>query len=223
MSNINAVKLIIENIQLLEQAKKILEEVVSEKLFLTLDKVIKEHIEGFDGDWDGCYNLGEDDIVFAPKHWKVKETNKFIQNFYARYGLSTKSQEVGGEETEWWLSTFLQNETDHVVFNFYPWRDNFFRCTVKDWRDFTNKQNQIYPQIEQSGFKYNAAEASWYLVVEGIKSNIFSKNYDNDTLEDALTPITDALDKLKQAHPYFDKIVQTAIEKFGRVEVGEAV
>jgi len=37
-------------------------------------------------------------------------------------------------------------------------------------------------------------------------------------LDDALTPITDALNTLKQAHPYFDQIVQAAIAKFGRVE-----
>ncbi|WP_171498588.1 hypothetical protein [Acinetobacter junii] len=39
-----------------------------------------------------------------------------------------------------------------------------------------------------------------------------------DTIEDALTPISDALDILKQAHPHFDKIVQAAIARFGRVE-----
>ncbi|MCU4582997.1 hypothetical protein KTJ32_18540 [Acinetobacter gyllenbergii] len=222
MEHKQAAKLIIENIQLLEQAKKMLEGEISEKLFLTVDKMIKEHIDRF-GEWEGYYNFSEDYLAFAPSHWKAKDTHKFIQNFYARYGLSTKSHEIGGEESEWWLTSFMENEVDQIVFNFYPWRDNFSMCNVKDWRNFADQQNQIYLQIEQLGFKYNAVEASWYLVVEGIKPYIFSENYDNDTLEYALTPITDALDILKQAHPYFDKIVQAAIAKFGRIDIDEAV
>ena len=79
------------------------------------------------------------------------------------------------------------------------------------------------PQIEQSGFKYNATSGGWYLAVNGIEPEIFIESYENDTLEDALTPITEALEKVKQAHPYFDQIVQAAIVKFGRIEAEETV
>ena len=56
MSNINAVKLVIENIQLLEQANKLLNEEIQVKLFETVDKVVKEHVDSF-GEWQGCYQF----------------------------------------------------------------------------------------------------------------------------------------------------------------------
>ena len=59
--------------------------------------------------------------------------------------------------------------------------------------------------------------------MDGIESKVFIESYENDDLEDALTPIIEALDKVKQAHPYFDQIVQAAIAKFGRIEAEDAV
>lgn len=218
MSNVNAVKLIIENIQSLEQARKLLEEEISGKLFEAVDEVVKNYM---DAEWDGYYNFSEDYLAFAPSHWKVKNSNKFHQNYFARYGLSCENEETDGDYNHWWLSSFLKNDVDRVIFDFYPWQPNFAKCTTKDWKTFANEQNQLKPQIEQAGFKYNTAKGIWYLVVDGIEPEILIENYENDTLADALTPITEALDKLKQAHPYFDQIVQAAIAKFGRIESEE--
>ena len=39
--------------------------------------------------------------------------------------------------------------------------------------------------------------------------------YVEDNLADAMGPITEALEKLYQAHPYFDKIVEAAKAEFG--------
>lgn len=218
MNNVNAVKLIIENIQLLEQSKKMIEDEISVKLFEKVDSVIKEKIESFEGiEWDGYFKFSEDYLAFAPSNWKVKDSNKFHQNFYARFSLGCES-----EDNYWWLSTFLKNDVDRIVFNFYQWQPNFSKCTTKDWKAFANEQNQLKPQIEQLGFKYNAASGGWYLIVDGIEPECFIESYENDDLADALTPITEALDKIKQAHPYFDQIVQAAIEKFGRIDSEDA-
>ena len=75
-------KLIIENIQLLEQANKLLNEEIHVKLFETVDKVIKEHVDSF-GEWEGYYKFSEDYLAFAPSCWKAKDSNKYHQNFYA--------------------------------------------------------------------------------------------------------------------------------------------
>ena len=53
MSNVQAAKLIIENIQLLEQAKIILEGEITEKLLAAVDKVVQEYIDSLDVQWDG--------------------------------------------------------------------------------------------------------------------------------------------------------------------------
>lgn len=224
MSNTNAAKLIIENIQLLEQSKKMIEDEIGVKLHEAVDKVIKEHIDSF-GEWEGCYQfLEEGYIAFAPNNWKAKISNKFHQNFYARYSLSSESSETDQEGNEWWLSSFLKNDIERIIFDIYPWYDNFKeKVNNKKWREFSSEQNQLKPQIEQLGFKYNAVNGSWYLLVDGIESKVFIESYENDDLEDALTPIIEALDKVKQAHPYFDQVVQAAIAKFGRIEAEDAV
>ena len=219
MSNVQAAKLIIENIQLLEQAKIILEGEITEKLLAAVDKVVQEYIDSLDVQWDGYFKLSEDYLVFAASDWKVKDSNKFIQNFYARYGLGWESGETDGDTNCWWLSSFIKNDVERIIFDFYPCYDNYKeKVNKKKWNEFANEQNQLQPKIEQFGYKFNASNGSWYIVVDGIEPKTFIENYESDTLEDALTPIIEALDKVKQAHPYFDQIVQAAIVKFGRIE-----
>ncbi|OTG98219.1 hypothetical protein B9T24_02375 [Acinetobacter sp. ANC 4654] len=225
MSNVQAAKLIIENIQLLEQAKIILEGEIAEKLLTSVDEVVKRYLEGFEG-WGGNFNFYEkNDLKFAPENWQAKQETEFKhQNFYARYCLNCESSEIGGDYHEWWVSTFLKNDIDRIIFSIYPWYENYKeKVNKKKWNEFANEKNQLQPEIEQCGFKFNASNGSWYIVVDGIEPKTFIENYESDTLEDALIPITDALGKLEKAHPYFDKIVQAAIEKFGRIESEDAV
>lgn len=75
--------------------------------------------------------------------------------------------------------------------------------------------NQQYPQLEQAGFKFNI-DGSWYLPIKSLDQKEVAENYVSDTLEDALTPITEALEIVQKAHPIFKKIVQEAIDRFGR-------
>ena len=220
MSNIQAVKLIIENIQYLEQAKTLIEGEVSEKLLLAVDKVVQEHIEGLE-EWNGVFNFYQSNsLQFAPETWQAKQSDDFkYQNFYARYNLNCESSETGGDSHEWWLSTFLKNDIDRMILSIYPWYENFKeKVNKKKWNEFADAQNKLMPQIEKDGFKFNASNGSWYLIIEGISPSTFLENYESDTLVDALTPITDALKIIEKTHEHFDKIVQAAIEKFGRIE-----
>ena len=219
MSNMQAVELIVNNIQNLEEAKKLLEGEITEKLCTAVDKKISNFIESLD-EWIGEFNFYDENYSqFAPENWRAKNGDDFKhQEFYARYFLGFKSDEIGGDSTEWFLTAFLKNNTESMVINFYPWRANFLKFTAKDWKTFTNESNEKYPQIAESGFKYNVKEGSWYLIVDGIDPQLFIENYESDTLEDALEPFEVALKKLKQAHPYFDAIVQAAKEKFNSEE-----
>ncbi|WP_151790323.1 hypothetical protein [Acinetobacter junii] len=220
MSNIKAVKLIIENIQYLEQAKTLLEEEISYELLVAVDTIVQEHIYGLEN-WDGTFDLnGSCLLQFAPKSWKAKQGDEFkYQNFYARYNLDCESSIIGGDSNYWWLSTFIKNDVERIVFRFSPYYDNYREQVNKTkWSKFANEQNQLIPQIEQEGLKFNALNGFWYLIVDGIEPKNVIEGFENNDLVEALTPITDALDILEQAHPYFDKIVQAAIARFGRVE-----
>ena len=52
--------------------------------------------------------------------------------------------------------------------------------------------------------------------IKSLDQKEVAENYVSDTLEDALTPITEALEIVQKAHPIFKKIVQEAIDRFGR-------
>lgn len=219
MSNVNAAKLIIENIQLLEQARNLLEGELSEKFLNAVDTVIKQSVDNFDEDIIAEYNFYEDETWFLPAKWQKapfkpedSKTWKYVCAFYEL------ANEGGNDDVNhWWLSVFFKNDLDRMTFNFVLWKNGFNKASTKDWKEFVAKINQDYPQIEQLGFKFNP-EGNWYLPIASLDKQEVIENYERDTLDDALTPITDALNTLKQAHPYFDQIVQAAIAKFGRVE-----
>lgn len=220
MSNMQAVELIIKNIEYLEDAKKLLEGEISEKICAALDSKIHNFINDFEDKWEGVFDFFDNSYSqFSPEKWRATNGDSFKhQQFHARYFLGYESEETGGDSTEWFLTALLKNDKEKVVFNFYPWRDSFIKCTTKDWKDFANESNQIYHQIEEFGFKYNAKQGSWYLIIDGIDPQLLIENYENDTLEDALEPFEIALKKLQQAHPYFDAIVQAAKSKFNNEE-----
>lgn len=220
MSNIQAAKLIIENIQYLGQAKILLEGEVTEKLFVALDTIVQEHIDGLK-EWSGVFDLNQStSLKFAPETWRAKQGDDFnFKNFYARYYLDAESSVTSGDSNEWWLSTFLKNDIERVIFSFYPCFDNFKEKVNKTkWSKFANDQNQLVPQIVEAGFKFNTSNGCWYLIVEGIEPKTFIEGYENNDLVEALTPITDALKVIEKTHDHFDKIVQAAILQFGCLE-----
>ena len=219
MSNIQAAKLIIENIQLLEQADKLINGELGEKFFKAVDVVIKQSVESFNEEMIAEYNFYENETWFLPVEWKTDpfdiEDAKTWKKLYAFYELDNEGKM--DEVNNWWLTNFFVNDIDRMTFTFALWRNGFNKTSPRDWKEFVAKMNQDYQQIEQLGFKLNP-EGAWYIPIASLDAQDVIKNYENDTLEDALTPITEALEKLKQAHQYFDKIVQAAIEKFGRIE-----
>ena len=226
MSNINAVKLIIENMQLIEQVKNLLEGELAEKFFNAVDAIIKQSVDSFDEKMIAGYNFTEEaDTWFFLSKWKAGEaetpySTQDWKNVYALYRL--QPEEANDETNNYYLTDFLENDVDRMVFNFEIWKHNINKMSAKEWKEFVAKINQDYPQLEQLGFKFNP-EGNWYLPIASLDKQAVIKNYENDTLEDALTPITEALEKVKQVHPYFDQIVQAAIAKFGRIGIEEVV
>lgn len=215
MEHKQAAKLIIENIQLLEQAKIILEGELSQTFFNTVDKLIEQSVESFDDEMIASCNFYEDSTWFLYTQWKQElfsfDDSKTWKNLYAFYELTHEG--CNERSNDWWLTNFFPNDLDRVIFNFALWKNGFNKTLAKEWKVFAIQMNNDHPQIEELGFKFNP-EGNWYLPIQSLDQKLVVENYENDTLEDALTPITDALDKLKQAHPYFDGIVKAAIEKF---------
>ena len=215
MEHKQAAKLIIENIQLLEQAKNLLENEVHKNIFDVIDKVIKQSVEDFDDDMIASCDFHEDQTWFLSTKWKQEPFSfgdtKTWKNLYAFYELTNEG--CNERSNDWWLTNFFPNDLDRVIFNFALWKNGFNKTLAKEWKVFAIQMNNDHPQIEELGFKFNP-EGNWYLPIQSLDQKLVVENYENDTLEDTLNPITEALEVVKHAHPYFDKIVQAAIEKF---------
>ena len=216
MSHKQAGKLIIENIQMLEEAIRLLGVDLSQEIFDVIDNLVKEKIDTFTEDWDGTYALFEEGIDFAPVTWKAVSTGQYkFEDYFAQYELTYNSIGVDSNSAEYWLTCFFSNTFEEMVFKFKPNRENFTKCIKASWKNFAVSQNEKYPEIESLGFKYSAKEGEWYLPIDSLNQQWVADCYVEDNLADAMSPITEALDKLYQAHPYFDKIVEAAKAEFG--------
>lgn len=224
MSNKEAAKLIIQNISSLEEAVVFLAGEISENFMAAVDKVIEKTVSSLAGEWSGHFSFFEDSIIaFEVNSWKIKleASEKYNwREFYAQYHLDCESNAVGEKEgTVWWLTSFLSNPKDNIVLCFTVYSDNFKnKPTKKIWREFAKEFNSKHSEMEKYGFKFKYSDGSWYLPIPGLDQEIVAESYTTDTLEDALQPISDSIKKIELVHPYFEQIVQEAIDKFGRVD-----
>ncbi|OAL88383.1 hypothetical protein [Acinetobacter terrae] len=216
MEHKQAAKLIIENIQLLEKANNLINEVLSEELSNEIDQIIQNEVENFETEIIGIYDFTDSDTWFLSTQWKIEpfelENSKTHNNLYAFYQFT--NEERNKHTNNWWMSNLFENETDQMVLCFSFWKNGFNKASGNDWKRFALEMNQNYPILEQLGFKFNVNNQTWYMPINYLDQKLVVENYMNETLEDALTPIKEALEKLKLAHPTFNQIVQNTINKF---------
>lgn len=217
MSHKQAGKLIIENIQMLDEAIRLLSSNLSQLIFEEIEKVLQDKLSMFSGEWNQGNELFSNGFCsFSPNKWKQIDTEQFRhKDYFARYSLTWESIHSEQETNQYLLTAFFKNSYDVMVFKFFPWFGCYANCTNGLWKKFAIVQNEKYPEIESLGFKYSAKEGEWYLPIASLNQQLVADCYVEDNLADAMGPITEALDKLYQAHPYFDKIVEAAKAQFG--------
>lgn len=221
MSNKQAGKLIIENIQMLEEAIALLNGDLSQQIFGEIEKIVKEKVSTYAGEWQGEYALFDDwALSIAPCSWRVQNTDNFThKDCFARVVLKYETKNSENDTNEYLLTAFFDNPLDVMVLSFIPWYDSYLNCTKKTWKKFANNQNEQYLELETLGFKYSPTEGEWSLPIASLDQKKVAECYVEDNLADALTPISDAFDKLHQAHPYFEKIVAAAKDELGIKEL----
>lgn len=74
--------------------------------------------------------------------------------------------------------------------------------------------NQDHPKIELAGFQFEPSEGTWFLPWK-LDAKLLAENYVSDSIEDALGPVREALEKIEAIHPLFVKIVEAAQQQFG--------
>ena len=217
MSHKQAGKLIIENIQMLEESIRLLSGDLSQEIFDEIEIVLQDKLSEFSDEWSQSNELFSSGVcLFAPNKWRLIDSEQFNhKDYFARYSFTWQSTISEQETNQYLLTVFFNNSYDVMVFKFVPWFNCYARCTKGLWKNFAVSQNEKYPEIESLGFKYSAKEGEWHLPIASLNQQLVADCYAEDNLADAMGPITEALDKLYQAHPYFDKIIEAAKIEFG--------
>lgn len=76
------------------------------------------------------------------------------------------------------------------------------------WKEHVSAFNRKHPELEQLGFKFSDFAFTWYLPLEKLDPMLVAEHYVNKTLVEALNPIKDALEKIKQAYPIFNQFIE---------------
>lgn len=212
MGNKEAERLIVENIQMLDDSFTVANS-VEESIFIEINNFIKESVgaKEFAGEWFGDYEPDEEsDLWFAPKTWQVVQEDCF--DGLAAYFLVSRAK--SDAEDHWSLTSLFPSGKSSYGFQVVLDRAQFQQPpTVKELKKFALTNNQKNSAIEKSGFKFYPNEGVWFLPFT-LDVKQVAENYVSDNLVDAFVPITDALKKLQEAHPHFVSIIEDAKKAF---------
>jgi len=194
-------KLVIENVDLLEEAPTVIEE-IENKVFNEINNRFKAYFDDREG-WknDGAYNYlgdGDGETTFAPIGWPEDEETDYTAFYQFRCN--------SGEDYLYWL-TALTGKTSLVKYGIYFSVDiNSMGMNKKQWKNFLMNQYQSKQILQESGVTYE--EVSLCIPIT-IDPKLMAEEYpDFDT---CLKPVDYALEILMKVNPHIDEIVKTAI------------
>lgn len=226
MQQLQEAKLIIQNLNIIEQAHRLIIDKVQPKVFKAIAQLTQDQVESWNVATEGQYEYEDDiDIWFLDQAWKESalDTDNTINssNLYAYYKLlvfwKSENDEIGNEH---WLTSLFENNFEYMGFQFViDSKQLAERPKKKDWNNFLLQWNQRIPELEKLGFKYDHTDMMWYLPIESLNAEEVANNYESDTIVDALQPIENAMSILNQARPYFTQILNDGLQIFGRVDL----
>ncbi|STO53655.1 Uncharacterised protein [Canicola haemoglobinophilus] len=208
-----AFKLIIENIQMFDEACQLIDKEISKQIFEKIEDVIRMNSQ-----YSGRFNfINNKDFKFYPEKWLNSTQNKEDpQNSYAHYYFGFLSAESNNNVgTCLSITPLFSHKQDSMVFGFY----SYIKCSAKDWKNFIKEMNEEYPQLNQLGFKWNPKEGSFYIIIPPLDKQKIIESYPD--FDDAFEPIENALDILIEAKPIFDEIIEKAKTRFGVLNTNE--
>ncbi|MDF0605632.1 hypothetical protein HZU77_008205 [Neisseriaceae bacterium TC5R-5] len=206
MNSIEAGALIIENLSMLEEARNLLEGEVEKKVFAAIDELIQQWVDK--QEWQGRYDFYRAATYFASVEW-IKGTEA---DWLAWYSLEGKENNRAKED-HWCLTTALAVGVQKIGFRFETKYGDVKGTNKTRWKDFIIGQNKKYTQIQEIGFQFEDEEGTWFLPWQ-LDVKLLASCYRDDNIPAALTPVTQALACLKQAHPHFLEIVNAVQQEF---------
>lgn len=194
-------KLVIENIDLLEEAPSVVEEVET-KVFREINNRMKSFLAGRDG-WkdDGAYTYYEDhddaQTTFAPIGWPEDEDTNYTAYYSFTHG--------NGENYIYWL-TALVGKTNADKFGIYfNLNTNSVGMNKRQWKNYLTTKYQSEPILQESVL----LEECTLCIPIVIDFKLLVEEY--PLFDKCLKPVDDALEILIKINPYIDAIVKKVL------------
>ena len=192
-------KIVIRNIDLLEDAPNIIRE-VEKKIFKAINEKFETFFSNLDG-WnqDGVYTYYSDatdaQTTFSAVSWPLDDED------YAVYYEFCESDD--DEFDPYHLSILTGTRTISHYGIFFSIDLDYFGVKKSKWKAFLREQYQARPQLAELGVSFEGQKLCIPIVLD---ATLMAEEYpDFDT---CLEPIENALAILMKAHPYIDEIVQ---------------
>ena len=189
--------LILNNLGMFNEAALLFTDEIEVKIF----EKIKEEIEKWcqENDWEGKGDWYGDPMLVSQPTWKLDNDTRYKASFIFSY-------EKDDHVDTYSLASFCGCGKGHVGFWFTP--DFGYFGKKQQWINFCNKSLQaVITRLQKLGFKYD--KGYWFLPVTLSSTNL-AVAYEGDDYTEALQPLIDSLDQLKEAQPIFDEIISAA-------------
>jgi len=210
--NKEAAALVMRNIAMLEDVTKVYNEMVGPDFCEEVDRIISGWIS--DSEWAGESKLWDDDEMwFAPSSWQRLDKNKDYEeseDYDAYYSWTFVKDGKMHDEIDdfYWISPFLGVGQFQVGFCLNVKFTNLGYQKKNMWKKFL-QEHDLSEKIRELGF-IQLNDGTWFLPWK-LDANLLADAYLSDTLVDALQPLALALEKIKEAHPLFEKVIEDGI------------
>ena len=139
MSHKQMGKLIIENIQILEEAERLLSGDLSQEIYDELEKVLHDKEKMITGEWSQSNELFSNTFyLFALRIWGLIHSEDFrVKDYFACYFLTWKSINPEQEVEQHLVTILFKNSFNVMVFKFFTWFGCYANCTNSMWKKFS--------------------------------------------------------------------------------------
>jgi hypothetical protein len=204
----DALTLVIRNIDAIEEAARLAN---SEELVKPIFDAIDERIEmlaekqGMAGNFNLWVDLSSD---FHPAAWKAtpRGGEEAIPAAYVWYSNSVEG------ENELFLASLCGVGSERMGFGWNLSKQFFNKRFIKSFLHEANKL-QVARELEALGFRYDATTLYWHFEAT-FNPEALAAAVNEDLLVDALAPIDNGMEKVRQAMPHFNGLVERAIQAF---------
>lgn len=208
-----AAAIVMRNFAMLEDVWKVYTEIVGPDVFTEVDKVISSWIS--DSEWAGESKLWDDDEMwFAPSSWQRLDKNKDYEetddyDAYYSWTFVKEGKIYDGSDGIYWISPFFGVGQFQVGFYLNVEFRNLGYQKKNMWKKFL-QEHDLSEKIRELGF-IQLNDGTWFLPWK-LDANLLADAYLSDTLVDALQPLALSLEKIKVAHPLFEKVIEDGIK-----------